>query len=150
MCVGCAACGLIIAWFVLGGLALANDIEYANGCGWWLWGVFVGQLIYLPFALAFSCIYVSWILSSVFGDEDMSFGHGFLDGCMRAAGFCMLNSVNALGVGFGYKALWDEDCVPHSTQLGVMSQVAFYTFAILLGTCIILGLAEAIRQCIVN
>ena len=145
--VWCLVWGLLISWYVLGGVALSEGMHQAEDCGWWLWCVFVGQLIYLPFAVALSGVYGAGIIKSFRADGDPSSADMRPDSCTRAAAFLMLNCMNCLGLGFGGKALWSESCIPHNTLLGVLSQTAFYTFAVCLAVSVILGVVEATRPC---
>ena len=49
---GCALCCTVIAWWVCGALAARFAYEDAAQCGWWLWGSFIAELVYLRPAVA--------------------------------------------------------------------------------------------------
>ena len=146
-CGGCGVCWAVIAWWVCGILAVIWGQTYAEECGWWLWGAFIGELIYLPFAIAFSTAYACGALVSITSSEPATTESACVDGFGRAVSFAILNCINAAILGTAGYAMQTEDCIPPSTWLYPMSRVGFWTCAVLTGLCTILGLAEAGRLC---
>jgi hypothetical protein len=146
-CGGCGLCCAVIAWWVCGALALVYAESYAEGCGWWLWGTFVAELAYLPFAMLFGCGYGVGACVSLTRIEDMSTDNAFMDGFLRMALFFVLNAMNGLLLGFGGYAIWTEDCIPSGTWLRSMSLTAFWMCTVTTAVNVILGLAEMLRAC---
>lgn len=142
---GCALCCGVIAWWICGALALKYAYEYAQGCGWWLWGTFIAELIYMPFAVLFGCIYGMGALMAITSTERITTDYACLDGFVRVLMFFILNLLNGLLLGFGGYAMWNDECIPHDTWLYPMSHVGFWTCAIVTLCNIMLGVFEVIK-----
>ena len=142
---GCALCCTIIAWWICGAFAARFAYEDAAQCGWWLWASFIAELIYLPFAMLFGCIYCGGALMSLTSAERVTTDYACLDGFMRVALFFLLNLLNGLLLGFGGYAMWNEDCIPHDTWLFPMSHVAFWICAVVTLCNVVLGILEVVK-----
>ena len=139
---GCTVCCLVIAWWVCGALALRYAYDDAVGCGWWLWGTFIAELVYLPFAVLFACIYGGGALVALTSNEEITTDHACLDGFLRIAVFFLLNMLNGLLLGFGGYAMWNDDCIPHGKWLYPMSHVAFWLCAAVTAGNVVLAILE--------
>ena len=142
---GCAMCCLVIAWWVCGGLAASYAYDDAVGCGWWMWGTFIAELVYLPFAVLLGGAYTLGAFMSITSEERVSTDHACVDGFMRAVMFFILNLLNGLLLGFGGYAMWNEDCIPHDTWLHPMSRAAFWICAVITAFNILAAMAEIIK-----
>ena len=151
-CTSCAFCLGWIAWIGVGTWATVEAFHAASDCGWWLWGAFIGQLVYVPFAVIFHTLYIAAIWGSctnVDGAGD-STGSGMMDGCIRGGGFLVGNIVGGALVGTSGHALWGAPCELGGTVLREMAQVGFFITATLLGVSVVLGIADGVRMCIKN
>ena len=144
-CGGCAICAAAVCWWVCGGIALSAAYEYAEGCGWWLWGAFIGELIYVPFAILFSCVYLCGALVSLTSHEELSTDSACVDGFGRAVVFVLLNFINVAILGTSGYAIWNEDCIAHDSWLYAMSRVGFWICAVLTGMCVLAGITETCK-----
>ena len=133
-----------MVWIGLGIWATIAAKEEAASCGWWLWGLFIAQIIYVPFALIFHSSYVIGIIERFKSPpEDVTTGSGCMDGCIRGGLFVALNFVGGCLVGLSAHALWGVSCTLAGTLLRNLATAGFYITAILLGLSVSAGLAEA-------
>jgi len=144
-CGGCGLCVAVVAWWVCGVIGLVAASEYAEGCGWWLWGAFIGQLVYVPFAIVFSAIYLCGALVALTSAEQVTSESACVDGLGRAAAFVALNFLNAAILGTSGYAIWNEDCIAHDSWVYPMSRVGFWTCAGLTAACTVAGMIETCR-----
>ena len=151
-CTGCAFCLGWMAWIGVGVWASVEAFDAASECGWWLWGTFIAQLVYVPFAIIFHAVYLGAIWTSCANIEGHgeSTGSGMADGCLRGGGFFFLNIVGGAIVGTSGHALWGAPCDLSGTVLREMAQVGFFVTAVLLGASVIAGIADGVRMCIKN
>ena len=139
---GCSFCCMWVAYIVCGSLALSWTFDDAKECGWWLWGTFVAELIYVPFAIILGGAYSAFVGAAVFcmDEEDTSTGNAVADGCMQGCGLLVMNICSGLIIGFTAHSVWgvDEACM-HGTWLYSMALFGFYTCAVITGINLVLA-----------
>ena len=147
MLAGCSFCCLWIAWWVCGGLALSYTYDDAEGCGWWMWIVFLVELIYVPFAILPGGAYTAAAGAALCcaSKEETDMGNACANGCVRGFLFLVLNLLSGLVLGFVGKGIWGEDCIPTDTWLHVMAMTGFVICSIITGVNIILSALEFVR-----
>lgn len=143
---GCTLCCAVIAWWVCGALALNYAYQDARDCGWWLWGTFVAELVYLPFAALFGCTYGVGAFMAITSAERISTDYACLDGFVRVALFFLLNLLNGLLLGFTGYAILNDECIPHDTWLYPMSHVGLWTCAVVTLCNVVLGVFEVAKS----
>ena len=144
---GCCGCILWLIWLGLGIAAAISGYDDAEGCGWWLYVMFIVQLVYVPFAILFGFVYGGLAWSSLcIGDvQGASSGSAFCDGAVRGAVFLVLTGLGGAVAGLSAKALWHGDCSMDGTRVRTMAEAGFYAVVVVTGVSVALGIAEAVR-----
>ena len=97
-------------------------------------------------AILFACIYGGGALVALTSNEEITTDYACLDGFLRVVVFFGLNMLNALLLGFGGYAMWNDDCIPHDTWLYPMSHVAFWLCAVVTLCNVVLGTLETVKR----
>ena len=147
---GCGSCVLWLLWLGFGIAAAVSGYDDAVGCGWWLYVMFIVQLVYMPFAVVFGAIYSGLAYAALCegSPEDTATGNACGDGFLRGALFFVLNVLGGVVAGLSGKAIWDGNCRMDGTRLRAMAEVGFYATAVVTGIAVIVGMAEGAKALI--
>ena len=151
VCGGCSFCCAWVAYIVCGSLALKMAFDDASRCDeWWLWGTFVGELIYVPFAIFYGGIYGAMASAAIFcmEEEDITSGSLFTDGCFQGFILVILNILSGVIIGMVAHSVWvvDEQCV-EGTWLHSMALFGFWACAIITGINLVLSALKFCKTC---